>query len=56
MWTSQTPLLYLVTKAIQFLTTNGNFTPYLSCYLSDKSIVKSNPSLMHIMQLTAFEC
>lgn len=37
---------------------NGNFIPYLSCYLilSDKSIVKSNPSLMHFMQLNAFEC
>lgn len=56
MWTSQTPLLYLVSKATEFPPTNGNFTPYLSCYLSDKSMLKSNPSLTHIMQLTAFEC
>lgn len=34
-----------------------NFIPYLSHYhlLCDKSTMKSNPSLMHFMQLNAFE-
>ena len=36
---------------------SGNFIPYLSRYhlLSDKSMGKSNLSLMHLMQLNAFE-
>lgn len=35
---------------------SGNLIPYLSRYhLSDKRTVKSNPSLMHFMQLNASE-
>lgn len=29
---------------------------YPAIFLPDKSVVKSNPSLMHFMKLTAFEC
>lgn len=54
---SNTAFMFDVESNITVHQPNGKFILYLSCYvfLSDKSVVKSNPSLMHFMQLNVFE-